>query len=327
MEQSERRIGEPYLLTDPLIGDVINGIRNNGFHSLSSYDMTAKCVHWYGLLYKYEREIEEDDTKVTNLTILYSNINSLKELLIDYHERLDECLEKGKNIPQNPLDKQLYLIDEERLLKDMPFLKENADILERKLKENYLFEAPVPVEEEFTPVKSYLQAIRDLARIFTSYRVSVGNAAMFVAFKQHEALKAKISDFSPRANTAKCCEAAKSLSTYFRPKETFIMLDKSMQIDYLQIIYGGILTETDNNDYSDRETKIQDGEVRNALSTLVEYYEPKDNWWKDLALHNNKLAKCKVLATITNCKYESIRNFSKKKEGESGKIKEALFGK
>lgn len=317
MEQSERRIGEPYLLTMPFIGDIINGIRN-GFDTYC--DKVSDCTQWYEWIHSYEREIEEDDTKVTNLKILYSNTDGLKELLIDYNERLHECLEKGENIPQNPLDKQLYLIDEERLLKDMPFLKENADILERKRKESYVYD--VPVGEELTPVKSYLQAIKDLASIFSWYRVAVSSAVMFAAFKQ-KALKAKISDFSPRANTAKCYEAAKSLNTYFRPKEEFKTLDKSMQINKLQIILGGIITEQDNNDYSDRETKIQDGEVRKALSTLVEFYEPKDNWWKDLTLHNNAQAKSKVLATITNCNKESIRTYSKGKKDPH--IKEALF--
>ena len=320
MEQSERRIGEPYLLTELLIGDVINGIRN-GFDTF--YDEACKCIQWYQWIHSYEREIEEDDTKVFHLIILYSNITRFKDLGIT---DAWECVKKGEAIPQNPIGEKLSLIDEERLLKDMPFLKENADILEKKRKESFFYDAPVG--EELTPVKSYLQAIIDLARIFTSYRLSVSNAAMYVAYKQAEALKPKVSDFNPRANTAKCYEAAKSLSTYFRSKETFKMLDKSMQIDYLQIIYGGILTETDNNDYSDRETKIQDGEVRKALSALVRFYEPKDNWWKDLALHNNNLAKSEVLATITNCKKGSIYNYTKKKDGESGyDIKEALFGK
>ena len=327
MEQSERRIGEPYLLTELFIGDIINGIRN-GFDTY--YDKECECTEWYEWIHRYEREIEEDDTKVTNLSIIYSDTTSLKELIIAHHERLQECLEKGENIPQDPICKQLYLIDEERLLKDMPFLKENADILEKKRKESFIYDAPVG--EELTPVKSYLQAIRDLASIFSCYRRAVANAATFVAYEQAKELnmlKAEASDLSPRANTAQCIEAAKSLNTYFKPNENFKMLKESEEQTYVfRIILGGIITEQDNNDYSGRKTEIQKGEVRKALYALVKYYEPKDNWWKDLALHNNKLAKCKVLATITNCKEGSIYNFTKKKEGQSGyDIKEALFGK
>jgi hypothetical protein len=323
MEQSERRIGEPYLLTMPFIGDIINGKRTD-FDTLSYYDKVRYSVYWHELLHTYEREIEEDVKKVSNLIILYSNIEDVRSIHLSDMDIL-ELLEKGESIHRDPISKELYSIDEDRLLKDKPFLKKNAYELEGSRKESYIYDAPVV--EELTPIKSYLQAIIDLDSILSCYRGAVGNAAIFVAHKQDETLKETASDFSPRANTAKCKEAEELLNTYFKPKEKFEYLNNSQKTDVRRAILGGILTEEDNNDYSGRKTNIQKKEVLNALSTLVEFYEPKDNWWKDLALHNNKLAKCKVLATITNCKYESIRNFSKKKEGESGKIKEALFGK
>ena len=141
-------------------------------------------------------------------------------------------------------------------------------------------------------------------------------------------MKAKASDFSPRANTAKCKEAEETLNTYFTPTEDFKLHNDSEKTDIQRIILGGILTEQDNNDYSDRKTEIKKKEVLNALSTLVKFYKPKDNWWNDLALHKKKQPKCKVLATITNCNEESIRTYSKKKEGEDDyEIKKALFGK